>query len=246
MVVPAGPTRVTKRAARGLPRIWIGLGLAAVLLFAASRLLPVGEWVRALRDWASGLGVAGRALYALVYAAATVLLFPASLLTIAAGFAFGLGWGIAVVWIGATAGAAVAFLVARHLARERIEKIARKRADFRAIDRAIGEKGWKIVALLRLSPIVPFSLSNYLYGLTAIPFGRYVLASAVGMLPGTVLYVYLGVAGRAAAAASTGERRTPLEWALLAAGLGATLVATVLITRIARRELKASRLQKRS
>jgi uncharacterized membrane protein YdjX (TVP38/TMEM64 family) len=146
------------------------------------------------------------------------------------------------VWIGATAGAALAFLIARHVARERVEKVARKREDFRAIDRAIGEKGWKIVALLRLSPLVPFSLSNYLYGLTAIRFGPYVLASALAMLPGTVLYTYLGVAGRAAAAASTGERRSPLEWVALGAGLAATVVATVLVTRIARRELRKVRL----
>jgi uncharacterized membrane protein YdjX (TVP38/TMEM64 family) len=92
---------------------------------------------------------------------------------------------------------------------------------------------------------VPFSLSNYLYGLTAIRFGPYVLASAAGMLPGTVLYVYLGVAGRAAAAASTGEARSPLEWAALGAGLAATVVATVLITRMARRELRKVRLEKR-
>jgi uncharacterized membrane protein YdjX (TVP38/TMEM64 family) len=224
---------------------WIGLGLAVAGLFAASRLLPVGEWVSAFRDWASGLGLAGKALYALVYVAATVLLFPVSLLTIAAGFAFGFAWAFAIVWVGATAGAALAFLIARHVARERVEKAARKRENFRAIDRAIGEKGWKIVALLRLSPLVPFSISNYLYGLTAVRFGPYILASAAGMLPGTVLYVYLGVAGRAAAAASAGEERSPLEWAVLAVGLAATIVATILITRLARRELRKVRLEKK-
>ncbi|HEY3173276.1 MAG TPA: TVP38/TMEM64 family protein [Thermoanaerobaculia bacterium] len=236
---------ITSRLRR-LPWGWIGLGLALAALFAASRVLPVGEWVRAFRDWASSLGVAGKAFYALVYAVATVLLFPASLLTIAAGFAFGLGWGVATVWVGATAGAALAFLIARHVARERVEKVARRREDFRAIDRAIGEKGWKIVALLRLSPLVPFSLSNYLYGLTAIRFGPYVLASAAGMLPGTVLYIYLGVAGRVAAAASAGEKRSPLEWAALVVGLAATIIATIFITRIARRELRKVRLERKA
>ncbi|HEV8608936.1 MAG TPA: TVP38/TMEM64 family protein [Thermoanaerobaculia bacterium] len=237
---------MTTSRLRRLPWKWIAVGLLLAGVIAASRFLPVGEWVRAFSDWAAGFGLAGKALYALVYAVATVLLFPASLLTIAAGFAFGLGWGIAIVWVGATAGAALAFLIARHLARERVEKAARRKEDFRAIDRAVGEKGWKIVALLRLSPLVPFSLSNYLYGLTAIRFGPYLLASAAGMLPGTVLYVYLGVAGRAAAAASAGEKRSPLEWAALAAGLAATVVATVLITRIARSELRKVRLEKKA
>lgn len=237
---------MTTSRLRRLPWKWIAVGLLLAGVIAASRFLPVGEWVRAFSDWAAALGAAGKALYALVYAVATVLLFPASLLTIAAGFAFGLGWGIAIVWVGATAGAALAFLIARHLARERVEKAARKSENFRAIDRAVGEKGWKIVALLRLSPLVPFSLSNYLYGLTAIRFGPYLLASAAGMLPGTVLYVYLGVAGRAAAAASAGEKRSPLEWAALALGLAATVVATVLITRIARSELRKVRLEKKA
>ena len=226
---------------RQLPWKWLGLGVTLALLFAASRFFPIGEWTRAFRDWASGLGVAGKALYTLVYVIATVFLFPASPLTVAAGFAFGLGWGVAVVSVGSTVSAALAFLIARHVARERVERAARKRKNFRAIDQAIGERGWKIIALLRLSPVVPFSISNYLYGLTSIRFGPYIFASAAGMLPATVLYVYLGVAGRAA----TGEERSPLKWAALAAGLAATIVATILTTRIARRELQKTRREKK-
>jgi uncharacterized membrane protein YdjX (TVP38/TMEM64 family) len=138
------------------------------------------------------------------------------------------------VLVSATVAAALAFLSARHLARQRVERWARRSPRFEAIDAAIREQGWKVVALLRLSPLVPFSLSNYLYGLTAVRFWPYVAASAAGMIPGTLLYVGIGAAGRAAAA---GHGRSPLEWALLGLGLAATVAATVLIGRAARREL---------
>jgi uncharacterized membrane protein YdjX (TVP38/TMEM64 family) len=109
-----------------------------------------------------------------------------------------------------------------------------------AIDRAIGRKGWKVVLLLRLSPLIPFSVSNYLYGLTAISFLSYFVASWVGMLPGTLLYVYLGAAGQSIGAA---RQKNPWEWALLGAGLVATAAVTVLLTRVARKELHRSGLQ---
>ena len=109
---------------------------------------------------------------------------------------------------------------------------------FRAIDRAIGENGWKVVGLLRLSPLIPFSVSNYLYGLTAVRFLPFILASWVGMLPATFLYVYLGAAGRSAGGKGG---RGPWEWALLAGGLIATVAVTILLARVARRELKRKR-----
>jgi uncharacterized membrane protein YdjX (TVP38/TMEM64 family) len=216
-------------------RRWAALAALAVGLFVASRVLPLDEWLRDFQKQVTGMGVMGGVLYGLVYVVAALLLVPGSVLTVGAGVVFGLAWGTLIVAIAATTAAGMAFLIARYLARDRVEAMARKNTKFGAIDRAIQQQGWKVVALLRLSPVVPYSLSNYLYGLTAVRFGPYLLASAVGMLPGTVVYVYLGAVGRAAA---DGQSRGPLEWALLGAGLAATVAATVLLTRTARRRLR--------
>jgi len=213
---------------------WAGLAALVVALFTASRLLPVAEWLRGFQERVTGMGLMGGVLYGVVYVLAALLFVPGSVLTIGAGVVFGVAWGTLVVAVAATTAAGLAFLIARYLARDRVQAMASKNAKFGAIDRAIQQQGWKVVALLRLSPVVPYSLSNYLYGLTAVRFGPYLLASAAGMLPGTLCYVYLGALGKAAAG---GQARDPLEWALLGAGLAATVAVTVLLTRTARRHL---------
>jgi uncharacterized membrane protein YdjX (TVP38/TMEM64 family) len=168
-----------------------------------------------------------------------VLFFPASILTIGAGFIFGVLLGTAVVSIAATVGAALAFLTARYLARDQIERKVANNPRFKRIDRAIGERGAKLVFLLRLSPLIPFNLSNYFYGLTSVKFWSYVLASWIGMLPGTLLYVYLGTASKAGLSGAAGQTsgRSPWEYRLFGLGFIATVIVTVWITRIARREL---------
>ena len=134
----------------------------------------------------------------------------------------------------------MSFLIARYVARVKVEEIASRNPKFSAIDSAIGEGGWKIVALLRLSPAVPFNLQNYLYGLTAIRFWPCVGASAVFMLPGTFMYVYLGhLGGQGLAAASGGGAgRSAGQWALLVVGLLATIAVTVYVTRLANNAIK--------
>ena len=172
----------------------------------------------------------------LLYVIATVLFVPGTLLTLAAGAMFGLVGGMITVSIGSTLGASLAFLIARYLARSQIAALADRNRSFGAIDRAIAAGGWKIVVLLRLSPAIPFNLQNYLYGLTSIRFWPYVLSSWLAMMPGTLLYVYLGhVTG---AAVNADRERTAAEWVLLAIGLLATLVVTVYITRLARSKLQ--------
>ena len=214
---------------------WILAGAVVAGLFAASRLLPVAAWTKQLEGWISGLGALGYAAFYAIYVVATLLFVPGAALTIGAGFLFGLVRGTAIVSAASTTAAGLAFLIARHAARGAVEARARKDARFTAIDRAIGERGWKIVALLRLSPAVPFSLSNYFYGLTAIRFGPYLLTSWLAMLPATVLYVYLGAAGKAAA---RGGGRTSAENVYLAVGLAATVAVTVYLTRLARKTLR--------
>lgn len=229
------------RAGR-VPWRWLAAGVLALALFAAWRTLPVEEWLRVFQAWVSRQGALGGILYGAFYVLAALLFVPGSALTVGAGLLFGLAWGTALVSVASTTAAAAAFLIARYLARERVENRVKKDERFGAIDRAIGEKGWKIVALLRLSPLVPFSLSNYLYGLTSIAFLPYVLTSWLAMLPATVLYVYLGAAGKAAVGAGKGGH-TAAERVFFGVGLLATVAVTVLLTRIARRELEKTPLR---
>ena len=147
-----------------------------------------GQYTPRFAAWVDGLGVWGPIVFILGYMVAAVAFIPGSLLTLAAGAIFGLVRGTAFTFVGATLGAAAAFLVARYAARGAVEKKIAGNARFAAIDRAVGREGFKIVALLRLSPVFPFNLLNYSLGLTKVRFLDYLLAS-VAMLPGTLLYV---------------------------------------------------------
>ena len=227
------------RAGRGALLRWLA-GVAAVVLLVAALRSPVASlFLARLIDSFSALGPWTIPAFAIVYALAAVLFVPGSALTIGAGAIYGLLWGTVAVSLGATAGAAAAFLVARYLARERVERWAASNPRFAAIDEAVGREGLKIVLLTRLSPVFPYNLLNYLYGLTRVGFGAYVLASWIGMLPGTVLYVYLGFAGRAVAQAARGRsERPPAQYIFWAAGFLATVAVTVYVTRLARRALE--------
>jgi len=223
------------------PLAKVALLVAAVLaLFAASRFLPVEAWLKAFNQWIADLGAVGFIVFIFAYAVFALLMLPGAILTIGAGFIFGLGWGFVAVSAGSTLGAALAFLGGRFLARDKIRTLTADKPKFQQIDRAIGERGAKLIFLLRLSPIVPFNLSNYFYGLTAVKFWPYVLASWLGMMPGTLAYVYFGTLGKAAAESATGAgpSRGPLEWTLLAVGLAATLAVTVWVSKIARNAIK--------
>lgn len=208
--------------------------LAALLLLV--RALPIGQALEGIKGWIGGLGVWGPVVLGFFYVVATVLFVPGTILTLAAGAMFGLVVGTITVSIGSTLGAGLAFLIARYVARDKIAAMARRNRKFGAIDKAIGEGGWKIVAMLRLSPAIPFNLQNYLYGLTPVRFWTCVITSWVTMLPGTFLYVYLGHATGAAVGAD--RARTPAQWAMLAIGLLATAGVAVYITWLARRKLQ--------
>jgi uncharacterized membrane protein YdjX (TVP38/TMEM64 family) len=231
--------------AKKAPKSAVGRLVALIVimlgLFLAARFLPVQQWLRSFNDWVGQMGVAGIFIFIAVYAIATVLLAPGAILTIGAGFAFGLWKGFLAVSAGATLGAALAFLVARFIARDRIEAMAKKNDKFRRIDSAIGKQGAKLVFLLRLSPVIPFNLSNYFYGLTGVKFWPYVLASWIGMMPGTFLYVYIGAAGKAAVSAAAGGEAIKhgwQYWTFMGVGLAATIIVTIWVTKIARDALK--------
>jgi uncharacterized membrane protein YdjX (TVP38/TMEM64 family) len=212
----------------------------ALLLLAAVALLLLGRalggYVEPFRRWVEGLGVLGPLVFVLGYAAAVVAFVPGSALTLAAGAIFGVAKGTALVFVAAVLGSAAAFLIARYFARGAVERRIAGSAQFAAIDRAIGREGRKIAFLLRLSPAIPFTLLNYALGLTRIRFADALIAS-LGMLPGTLLYVYLGsVAGDAASASAGGAElgRTLVK----ALGLAATACVTIYVTVLARRALR--------
>jgi uncharacterized membrane protein YdjX (TVP38/TMEM64 family) len=218
------------------PRL-IALMVILIALLLAMRFLPVQQWLRTFNAGVARMGVAGILIFICVYAVAAVLLAPGSILTIGAGFVFGLWKGVLAVSAGATLGAALAFLVARFAARDRVEAIAQRNEKFRNIDKAIGKQGAKLIFLLRLNPVIPFNLSNYFYGLTAVKFWPYVLASWIGMIPGTFLYVYIGAASKVAVSAAAGGEAVKhgwQYWTFMGIGLAATIVATVWVTKIAR------------
>lgn len=223
---------------------WIAFGLLLVALSAATAFLPVKEWVKAFSDWVRTLGALGVVVFIAAYALGTVLFLPGWIFTVAAGLVYGVIGGTAVALAGAIIGSTLAFLCGRYLVRNRVEAVTKGSKKFTAIDKAIGEQGWKIVGLLRLSPIVPFNLSNYFYGVTAVRFWPYVLASAVGMLPGTLLYAYLGAAGKAGLGGESGQ--SPLKWIFLGVGLLATVAVTIIVSRAAKRALQKSGAAKRS
>jgi uncharacterized membrane protein YdjX (TVP38/TMEM64 family) len=219
------------------PAWWTLIFLAVVLIAAGASwlLLPLREWLGLFERWITGLGAWGVALFALIYILATISLAPEWPLTIAAGLLYG-AWGFPITLVTATSAASLAFLIARHFGRDKVRSLLERRRIFSAIDDAVAEEGWKVVALLRLSPAVPFNLQNYLFGVTAVSFHHFVGATFAGIIPGTVLYVYLGILGRAAAsgAASGG----PLKWLFFGIGLLATLVFVILVTRKALAKLK--------
>lgn len=203
-------------------------------------LLPVAEWTSRLAERARGTGAAGIALFFAVYVVATVALLPGSILTVAAGFAYGPIWGLVVASPASVTGATCAFLLGRTALRDWAARKVGESRRARAIDTAVGREGFKIVLLLRLSPLVPFNVLNYMLSLTRVTTGRYVLGSFIGMLPGTALYVYLGSLAPAAAELSTAAGGTSgTRTALYGVGLAATAAVVIIGTRAAKQALKA-------
>jgi uncharacterized membrane protein YdjX (TVP38/TMEM64 family) len=225
-------------AAHSVPWAKIAIAVAAIAAVVALGRLA-GGYVTGFAQWVDGLGAWGPLVFIAGYAIAVIAFVPASLLTLAAGAIFGIGEGVAYVFAAAVLGSSLAFLISRHLARTAIERRLAGNAKFAAIDRAVGQQGRRIVFLLRLSPAFPFNLLNYGLGLTSVRFADY-LAASVGMLPGTLLYVYSGktVGDVAALAGGATPDRSGSYYALLGIGLLATAVVTVLVTRIARRALE--------
>ena len=189
-------------------------------------------------NWINSLGYIGGLAFIGIYILSTVAFIPATILTLGAGAVFGVIWGSLYVFIGATLGAIAAFLIGRYLARDWISKRIEGNQQFVAIDKAVAHEGFKIVLLTRLSPAFPFNLLNYAFGITGVGLKDYAIAS-IGMLPATVLYVYIGsLAGDIARIGSDNQSADPtFQWVIRIIGLIATVVVTLYVTNIARKAI---------
>ena len=217
--------------------LWL---LAAAMLIVAAKVFNAQELLKNSLDWIRGLGPLGIAVFALIYVMACIFFIPGSVLTLGAGASFGVVKGSAIVSLSSTIGAACAFLIGRYLARNWVESKIEGNQKFKAVDDAVAKEGWKIVGLTRLSPLFPFNLLNYAYGVTKVALRDYVLASWIGMMPGTVMYVYIGsLAGDVATLDSgTGSHaQSAPQWVIRVVGLIAAVAVTVAVTRIAKKAL---------
>lgn len=212
--------------------------VVVVGLFVLFRMFDVQGALTTALERIQSLGFAGYAVFILIYIAACVFFIPGSILTLGAGAIYGLVTGFILVSIGSTLGATAAFLVGRYFARDWVAAKVAGNEKFRAIDDAVGREGWKIVGLTRLSPVFPFTLLNYAYGLTKVSLPHYIIASWIGMMPGTVMYVYIGtLAGNLATLGAEESPSGPGMLVLQGVGLLATIGVTIYVTHIARRAL---------
>ena len=224
-----------KKRVRQLSLGKIALAGAALLALAAvaALLVPARDWTEWLEQALEERNLVPALLvFGGVYVIGTLLMLPGWIFPIAAGAAFGPWWGFVAALVSSTLAAAVAFLVARHLARERVERAAKGIDTFQAVDKAVRREPFKVVALLRLSPVLPSGLKSYVLGLTCVKPLQYVAASALGMLPGIALKVYIGHVGREALHAEGS-----MKWVMLAAGLAATIALTYIVGRSVARRL---------
>jgi uncharacterized membrane protein YdjX (TVP38/TMEM64 family) len=213
-------------------RSWVRTGLltgaAVAVCVGAWMLLPVEDWLREFSRWANGFGPYGLLVFGVLFFLATLLIVPGTPLTIAGAVAY--GWAVMpVILVSATLGSWLAFFAARHLFRERVRALIARKPGLKATVEAVGDGGWRLLTLMRLSPFVPFNAQNYVLGVTDVRTAAYLVSTVIGMLPGTVVCVYLGVIGRRAG----GDE--PTHWITL--GLG--LVATVVAVEVTRRRVKA-------
>lgn len=216
-----------------------------LLLCMGTKFVNFPEFLKSILIWVEHLGFWAPVAFIAIYNLATILFIPGAILTLGGGIIFGVVWGSLYVFIAATLGATFAFLIGRYLSRNWVAKQLEKHPNFQAIDEAVAREGFKIVFLTRLSPIFPFNLLNYAFGLTQVSLKDYCLGS-LGMIPGTIMYVYLGsLAGDIAIietiyCQTTNPQAITMRWVLNGLGFIATAMSTIYLARIAQKTLKAS------
>lgn len=224
----------TPRVGR-LAFVTIGIGVVVVWTVAQGT-VDVDLTLRTLREWVAARGLVGMLGFGAAYVVLVLLLVPGAALTLTAGALFGPATGIILVALATSVADALAFLLARYVARDAVLRLQRRHPRFRAFEDALADGSWRIVALLRLNPAIPYSVSNYVFGVSGVPFIPYLIASGVFTLPGAVAYTYLGYVG---AETIGGEARSALEWGGLVMGLLASFGTVAYVTVLARRQLAA-------
>ena len=228
-----------------------GLLIVGITLFILSRLVPLVDILADVQQHVMGWGAWSAIWYPFLYACCNVLLLPGGVLSVGAGFFFGLWWGFAIALVGNVGGAAISFFISRSLGRQWLKRKLSRNQTFVALEPAIDKEGWKIILLSQLHPLFPTSLLNYLYGLTRIRFRTCMLWVAIGQAPGLFLYSYLGTLGQLGLNLARGKShpRTIEYWIWLGGFATATLVLIVLgrialrLLRRAEDEVEESRLQ---
>ncbi|RCJ40169.1 SNARE associated Golgi family protein [Nostoc minutum NIES-26] len=218
------------------------LSFLVTILIIIAKYFRIQEVLQQLLIWVHSLGVLGPIAYIVIYNLATLLFIPGSILTLKGGCLFGVFWGSVYVFIAAIIGATLAFIIGRYLTRDWISRQMDKHPKFKAINLAVAKEGWKIVLLTRLSPIFPFNLLNYAFGVTQVSIKDYILGS-LGIFPGTVMYVYIGSLATNLATIDIPHQPSSPEaqiwqWVMQAVGLIATVGVTVYVTRIAQKSLQ--------
>ncbi len=218
-----------------------GPSLAVLLLLAglvfAIKFLPLRDWLSFLSSWVKERGAFGVVVFMAIYIFCSVLLMPSAWFTAASAAAFGFWRGLLIAATSASIAAAISFLIARYFALKWVKRWVEKNERFSALYDVISERDWKIVLLCRLTPVVPFVLSNYFFGLTRLRFWPYFWASTVGIFPGAMLYAYVGYLGKVALAGEN-RSRTPQEYMFMAFGFVVTMLMVIYISRRARKALQ--------
>ncbi|WP_103668893.1 TVP38/TMEM64 family protein [Pseudanabaena sp. BC1403] len=239
-----------KRSRFNTPKFWlkvIFLIASVLILIAVSQKLSINDrFINLLQStllWVKMLGAMGAIAFIVIFNLATILFIPASLLTLGGGAIYGVVWGSIYVFVAATLGAIFAFLIGRYFARGWVSEKIRNNMTFRAIDAAVAIDGFKIVLLTRLSPIFPFNMLNYVFGVTRVALKDYILGS-IGMIPATIMYVYLGsLIGDVALLGMqpisiVGNPQTQIaQWTIKIVGLVATFAVTIQVSRLANKIL---------
>lgn len=228
-----------KQAARKRRWVWKFVAAAAVAaaVVAALYSLPVRHWLLEVLAWSDGMGAWAPVAVVGIYVVAYVLMVPATVMTVGAGVLFRMSVGCATVSAGTTLGAAAAFLIGRTFFRRLVVRRLAGHPRFAAVDAAIGENGFGVVLLTRLSP-APSFLMNYLFSLTRVRFGPYILASWLGMLPRTLIWVYVGTqVRRLIDVADLDIRQQPVVWVYFGCSLVMLVVLALFCRHLAQRAL---------